>query len=212
MIHDSYFWALIQPLNFVVTGGCVHRRNYMLRAWGYIGVWSESANFQVFSTCEIWACWIHFRLRFPLSISINRSRPCSIAYQKSWHKILQLTDCKLGLRSKILIAEMLLHFCGFVIGPRDRGWPMADGQLAWRTNDLLVSGDRWPMTDGFLYNNTSAIVLAFWCSGRRFRIEFRKWNYSVCCSVDVFLISLTHLLNSIQYSSISGIQSWTVTL
>ena len=38
MIHDSYFWALVQPLNLIVTGGCVHRWNYALRAWGYSGV------------------------------------------------------------------------------------------------------------------------------------------------------------------------------
>ena len=38
-----------------------------------------------------------------------------------------------------------------------------------------------------------------------------KWNCSVCCSGDVFLISLRHLQNSIQNSSISGVQSWIVT-
>ena len=35
VIHDSYFWALIQPLNFVVTRGCEHRRKYVLGVWGY---------------------------------------------------------------------------------------------------------------------------------------------------------------------------------
>ena len=35
---------------------------------------------------------------------------------------------------------------------------MTDGQLARRTNDLLVAGDRRPTTNVFLCNNFSAIV------------------------------------------------------
>ena len=38
VIHDSYFWALIPPLNFIIHGGCGHLRNCSLRAWGYSGV------------------------------------------------------------------------------------------------------------------------------------------------------------------------------
>ena len=41
-------------------------------------------------------------------------------------------------------------------------------------------------------------------------IELWKWSYSVCCSGDVSLISLRHLPNSIQNSSISGVQSWII--
>ena len=32
---DRDFWALIQPLNFVVTRGCVKQHNYELCVWGY---------------------------------------------------------------------------------------------------------------------------------------------------------------------------------
>ena len=46
-----------------------------------------------------------------------------------------------------------------------------------------------------------------WCKV----IELRKWNYSVCCLVDIFLISLRHLQNITKNSSISGVQSWVVT-
>ena len=45
-------------------------------------------------------------------------------------------------------------------------------------------------------------------SGSLSRIALRKWNYSVCCLRDVFLIPLRHLPNSIQNISISGVQSW----
>ena len=49
------------------------------------------------------------------------------------------------------------------------------------------------------------------CTGWQFRIVLLKLNYNICCSGDVFLISLRHLQNSIQNSSISGVQSWIVT-
>jgi len=37
---------------------------------------------------------------------------------------------------------MLLHLCGFVTGPLNRWWWMTDGQMAWRTNDLLIARDQ----------------------------------------------------------------------
>ena len=43
-------------------------------------------------------------------------------------------------------------------------------------------------------------------TGWWFRIELREWNYYVCCSGYFFLISLTHLPNSIQKNKISGVQ------
>ena len=54
-------------------------------------------------------------------------------------------------------------------------------------------------------------ILTCPCTGLRFRIELRKWNYSAWCLVDVLLILLWHLQNSIQNSCISGFQSWVVT-
>ena len=39
VIRDSYFWALISPLSFIIDGGWSHLRNHALRAWGYGGAW-----------------------------------------------------------------------------------------------------------------------------------------------------------------------------
>ena len=38
VIHDSYFWALIKPLNFIVVRGGGGPKNYVFCAWGYAGV------------------------------------------------------------------------------------------------------------------------------------------------------------------------------
>ena len=38
VIHDCYFWALIQPLNVFVFGGWSNRQNQALHAWGYVWV------------------------------------------------------------------------------------------------------------------------------------------------------------------------------
>ena len=35
VIHDYYFWVIIQPLKFVVARGCVQRWNFRFRAPGY---------------------------------------------------------------------------------------------------------------------------------------------------------------------------------
>ena len=37
VIHGSYHLALIQPLNFVIDGGCVNLQKYAMRARGYPG-------------------------------------------------------------------------------------------------------------------------------------------------------------------------------
>ena len=51
-----------------------------------------------------------------------------------------------------------------------------------------------------LFNTSSPLSAK--CTGRQFRIELLKRNYSVCFLGDVFLISLIHLQNSIENSSI----------
>ena len=52
---------------------------------------------------------------------------------------------------------MFWHFSALIVGPHDRRWPMRDGQLAWRTNDLLFARDWWPMTNAKKCYNISAI-------------------------------------------------------
>ena len=39
VIHDSSYWALIPPLNFVFDGGCMHHQYSALCVWGYARVW-----------------------------------------------------------------------------------------------------------------------------------------------------------------------------
>ena len=63
-----------------------------------------------------------------------------------------------------------------------------------------------------LYWSRPQVGLGVDLPGDDSRFNFREWNYSECCSGDVFLISLRLLPDSIQNSSISGVQSWIVTL
>ena len=43
LIHDSYFLTLIQPLNFIATGGYEQQQNHALCARGYAGVCARAA-------------------------------------------------------------------------------------------------------------------------------------------------------------------------
>ena len=53
VIHDSCFWALIQPLNFVIDGVCMNRRNHALHAGGMPGTATSSS---ILITC-FWQFW-----------------------------------------------------------------------------------------------------------------------------------------------------------
>ena len=68
-----------------------------------------------------------------------------------------------------------------------------------------ISHHAGPLNLRGFFNLHSSFCTWWW-----FRTQLRKWNYYVCCSGDVFLISLRHLQNIILNISICIVQSWIV--
>ena len=68
-----------------------------------------------------------------------------------------------------------------------------------------ISHHAGPLNLRGFFNLHSSFCTWWW-----FGTQLRKWNYYVCCSGDVFLISLRHLQNIILNISICIVQSWIV--
>ena len=97
-LNDSNFWALNQPLNFIIDGGCVNWRNNVLRVWGYPReLWKESKGKKALSSSSK---VVKGRAKKKVApISLDRS--ASKALEPSLHSRLGGFECRFAAVKKV---------------------------------------------------------------------------------------------------------------